>query len=320
MAARPSPRSASWASTGADRGSHERALNQAPNPIALVLAGLLLAAAAFCFLTLRLPAAAIPLALLGVLLPLALRVAREWERAVVLRAGKLKGVRGPGLFWIVPVVDSVAGMVDLRIQTTPIATEQTLTRDTSPVDVDAIVFWMVRDPRLAITALTDYVAAVSLVAQTSLREVIGANNLGTLLEDRRRIDDWLREAIAEKTVAWGIVVQSVEIRDVTLPSNLQDAMSRQAQAEREKAARVTLASAERQVATELEEAARTYDRSPTAMQILQINRIYEMNKDRGATILLPTTMADSLSQLIGHKPGGGAGGDPPAPQPQGTPL
>ena len=287
-------------------------MGQAPNPIATVLAGLLLAAAVLCFLILHLPLAAIPLALLGVLLPLALRIAREWERAVVLRAGKLKGVRGPGLFWIIPVVDSVAGIVDLRIQTTPIATEQTLTRDTSPVDVDAIVFWLVRDPRLAITALTDYVAAVSLVAQTSLREVIGANDLGTLLEDRRRIDDWLRQAIAEKTVAWGITVQSVEIRDVKLPSNLQDAMSRQAQAEREKSARVTLASAERQVAIELEEAARTYDRSPTAMQILQINRIYEMNKDRGATILLPTTMADSLSQLIGQKASRGAAADPTA--------
>ncbi len=293
-------------------------MNQAPNPIATVLAGLLLAAAAFCFLILHLPLAAIPLALLGVLLPLALRIAREWERAVVLRAGKLKGVRGPGLFWIVPVVDSVAGTVDLRIQTTPIATEQTLTRDTSPVDVDAIVFWLVRDPRLAITALTDYAGAVSLVAQTSLREVIGANDLGTLLEDRRRIDDWLRQAIAEKTAAWGITVQSVEIRDVKLPSNLQDAMSRQAQAEREKSARVTLASAERQVAIELEAAARTYDRSPTAMQILQINRIYEMNKDRGATILLPTTMADSLSQLIAQKPGGGSPAGPPAPEAPGT--
>ena len=274
-------------------------MNRPPNAIATLLAALLLAAALASFLVLHQPVPAAMLVLLALLLPSSLRITREWERAIVLRAGKLQGVRGPGLFWIVPVVDSIAGVVDLRIQTTPIATEKTLTRDTSPVDVDAIVFWKVHDPRLAITALTDYEAAISLVAQTSLREVIGASDLTVLLEDRRRIDDWLRETIAAKTGAWGITVQSVELRDVMLPANLQDAMSRQAQAEREKSARVTLASAERQVAIELEEAARTYDRSPTALQILQINRIYEMNKDRGATILIPTSMADSMARVLG---------------------
>jgi regulator of protease activity HflC (stomatin/prohibitin superfamily) len=284
-------------------------MNGWANPIATVLSALLLAAAVFCFMLLHLPALAAPLVLAALLLPSALRMARQWERAVVLRAGKLHGVRGPGLFWMVPIIDSVAGLVDLRIQTTPIATEKTLTRDTSPVDVDAILFWMVHDPRLAITALTDYAAAISLVAQTSLREVIGASDLGTLLEDRRRIDSWLREAIAAKTAAWGITVQSVEIRDVTLPPGLQDAMSRQAQAEREKSARVTLASAERQVALELEAAARTYESNPTALQILQINRIYEMNKDRGATILLPTTMVDCMARVFGQAgdPRGGQG-------------
>ena len=269
-----------------------------PNPIATLLAALLLAAAVFCFLVLHQPILAALLVIAALLLPSALRIAREWERAVVLRAGKLQGVRGPGLFWIIPIVDSVARVVDLRIQTTPIATEKTLTRDTSPVDVDAIVFWTVHDPRQAITALVDYASAISLVSQTSLREVIGASDLRTLLEDRHNIDTLLRDAIAGKTTNWGITVQSVEIRDVTLPANLQDAMSRQAQAEREKSARVTLASAERMVAAELEEAARTYDRSPTAMQILQINRLYEMNKDRGATILIPTSMADSMARLL----------------------
>ena len=274
-------------------------MNRPPNAIATLLAALLLAAAVFCFVVLRQPLPAAILLLLALLAPSSLRVAREWERGVVLRAGKLHGVRGPGLFWILPVVDSIAGMVDLRIQTAPILTEKTLTRDTTPVDVDAIVFWKVQDPLVAIMALTDYKQAVSMVAQTSLREVIGASDLAVLLGDQRRIDDQLREAIAAKTGVWGITVQSVELRDVMLPPNLQDAMSRQAQAEREKSARVTLASAERQVATELEEAARTYDRSPTAMQILQINRIYEMNKDRGATILIPTSMADSLARVLG---------------------
>ena len=273
-------------------------MNRPPNAISTLLAVLLLAAAVFCFLLLRQPVPAAILVVAAVAAPSALRMARQWERAVVLRAGKLQGVRGPGLFWIIPGIDSVAGLVDLRIQTAPIRTEKTLTRDTSPVDVDAIVFWKVHDPLLAITALTDYEAAVSLVAQTSLREVIGASDLAVLLEDRRRIDDWLRETIAAKTGAWGITVQSVEIRDVMLPADLQDAMSRQAQAEREKSARVTLASAERQVAIELEEAARTYDRCPTALQILQINRVYEMNKDRGATILIPTSMADSMARVM----------------------
>lgn len=284
-----------------------------PNPIATLVAAMLLAGAAACFLVLHQLAPAVMLVIAGVLLPSALRIAREWERSIVLRAGKLQGVRGPGLFWIIPIVDSVAGVVDLRIQTTPIATEKTLTRDTSPVDVDAIVFWMVHDPRQAILALVDYASAISLVSQTSLREVIGANDLRTLLEDRRGIDTWLREAIAEKTQDWGITVQSVEIRDVTLPANLQDAMSRQAQAEREKSARVTLASAERLVAAELEEAARTYNRSPTALQILQINRLYEMNKDRGATILIPTSMADSMARLLSQVPDQSPPPEPPAP-------
>ncbi len=286
-------------------------MSGSPNTIATIAAALLLAAAALSFGVLRQPAPAALLVVVAILLPAALRITREWERAVVLRAGKLKGMRGPGLFWILPVVDSVAGVVDLRIRTISITTEKTLTRDTSPVDVDAIVFWKVHDPLHAVTALTDYAGAVSLVSQTSLREVVGATDLGVLLEDRRRIDTWLREAIAEKTATWGVTVQAVEIRDVTLPANLQDAMSRQAQAGREKSARVTLASAERQVAIELEEAARTYDRCPTALQLLQINRIYEMNKDRGATILLPTGMADAMARALAA--GSGDSGAAPAP-------
>ena len=289
------------------------------NPIATAIAVILLAAAAAAFVLLHQPLLAAPLALVAFLTPASLRMARQWERAVVLRAGRLQGTRGPGLFVIIPVVDSVAGMVDLRIQTTPIATEQTLTRDTTPVDVDAIVFWKVADPERAITVLMDYVGSVSLVAQTSLREMIGATDLSTLLEDRKHIDTVLRDSIAAKIADWGITVQGVEIRDVMLPRSLQDAMSRQAQAGRERMARVTLAAAEREVATELEEAARTYDRSPTAMQILQINRIYEMNKDRGATILLPTSMADSMARMVAPSvaimAAQASASSPPAPSP-----
>lgn len=245
----------------------------------------------------RAPWVAVPWALIAIAAVLGIRMCRTWERAVVLRLGRIRGVYGPGLFLIVPFVDQIASIVDGRIRTIPVHTERTLTRDTTPIDVDAVVFWIVHDPMHAVTQLDDYADAVELVALTTLREVVGSMNLASLLEDRRRIDDELRALIAEKIAAWGITVQSVEIRDVTLPANLQDAMSRQAQAERERAARVTLAAAERAVALELAEAAKTYDASPTALQLLQINRIYEMNKDRGTTILLPTSMADSMANL-----------------------
>lgn len=230
---------------------------------------------------------------------LSVRLCSAWDRAIVLRAGKIKGVYGPGLFLTVPFLDQVTQVVDQRIRTVPVNTRQTLTRDTTPVDVDAVIFWMVHDPLRAVTELDDFAGSVSMVALTTLREVVSSSDLSVLLEDRRRIDDELREQIARKTVEWGVTVQGVEIRDVQLPESLQDAMSRQAQAEREKAARVTLASAERAVALELSEAAKSYAQNPIALQILQINRIFEMNKDRGTTILMPTTMADAMAGVMG---------------------
>ncbi|KXV34158.1 SPFH domain-containing protein [Gluconobacter thailandicus] len=232
--------------------------------------------------------------IVGAFILLSLKMCNSWQRALVLRAGKIQGLRGPGLFLIIPFVDQVSEVVDQRIRTVPVHTRQTLTRDTTPVDVDAVVFWMVHDPLRAITELDDYEGSVSMVALTTLREVVSSSDLAVLLEDRRRIDDELRDLIEVKTREWGVTVQAVEIRDVQLPDNLQDAMSRQAQAERERAARVTLASAERQVAVELAAAAKTYEASPIALQILQINRVFEMNKNRGTTILMPTTMADAM--------------------------
>ena len=233
-------------------------------------------------------------AIVGAFILLSLKMCNSWQRALVLRAGKIQGLRGPGLFLIIPFVDQISEVVDQRIRTVPVRTRQTLTRDTTPVDVDAVVFWMVHDPLRAITELDDYEGSVSMVALTTLREVVSSSDLAVLLEDRRRIDDELRDLIEVKTREWGVTVQAVEIRDVQLPDNLQDAMSRQAQAERERAARVTLASAERQVAVELAAAAKTYEASPIALQILQINRVFEMNKNRGTTILMPTTMADAM--------------------------
>ncbi|GBR32662.1 slipin family protein [Gluconobacter kondonii] len=232
---------------------------------------------------------------LALLVHLSLKMCNSWQRVLVLRAGKIQGLRGPGLFLIVPFLDQIDAVVDQRIRTVPVHTRQTLTRDTTPVDVDAVVFWMVHDPLRAITELDNYEGSVSMVALTTLREVVGSSDLATLLEDRRRIDGELRDLIESKTREWGVTVQSVEIRDVQLPDSLQDAMSRQAQAERERAARVTLASAEREVAHELAQAAKTYEAAPIALQILQINRIFEMNKNRGTTILMPTTMADAMT-------------------------
>ena len=232
---------------------------------------------------------------LALLVHLSLKMCNSWQRVLVLRAGKIQGLRGPGLFLIVPFLDQIDAVVDQRIRTVPVHTRQTLTRDTTPVDVDAVVFWMVHDPLRAITELDNYEGSVSMVALTTLREVVGSSDLATLLEDRRRIDGELRDLIEIKTREWGVTVQAVEIRDVQLPDSLQGAMSRQAQAERERAARVTLASAEREVAHELAQAAKTYEASPIALQILQINRIFEMNKNRGTTILMPTTMADAMT-------------------------
>ena len=232
-----------------------------------------------------------------VIVVFSLRIANEWSRAVVLRLGRFLAVKGPGIYFLIPFVDIVTVVIDLRIQTTSITAEQALTRDTVAVGVDAIVFWQVADPRAAAINIANYREAIERVSQTSLREMIGASDLSRLLSDRRAADEQLRVAIAEKTASWGVRVQSVEIRDVAIPAVLQDAMSRQAQAEREKDARVTLASAERDIARQVLEAAALYQENPVALQLRQMNLLYEMNKERGATVLIPTEMAASLGAL-----------------------
>ena len=227
-----------------------------------------------------------------------LRVANEWQRAVLLRLGRFQGLRGPGLYFVIPVIDQVAQVIDTRIQTTMITAEQALTRDTIAVSVDAIVFWQVTDARAAAINIANYREAIERVAQTSLREMIGATELSRLLSDRQTADEKLRLAITEKTVSWGVSATSVEIKDVSIPKELQDAMSRQAQAEREKDARVTLASAEQEIARQVLEAAKLYDSNPTALRLRQMNLLYEMNKDRGTTVLIPTEMASSLGAVV----------------------
>ena len=224
-----------------------------------------------------------------------LKMANVWQKFVILRMGKLQSVRGAGLFVIIPVLDSVAAVIDGRIQTTAFNAEQALTRDTVPVNVDAIIFWHVQDAEKAALAITNYREAIDRVAQTSLREMIGSSMLAALLSDRKEADEQLKVEIGRKTAPWGISVSSVEIRDVAIPEALQNAMSRQAQAEREKQARVILGSAEAAIAGKFVEAAAIYAGHPWALQLRAMNIIYETTKERGATILMPSSMVDSLN-------------------------
>jgi regulator of protease activity HflC (stomatin/prohibitin superfamily) len=237
----------------------------------------------------------IALVLIGVFLGYSLKMAQQWERAVVLRLGKLHAIKGPGMFILVPIIDAVTVWIDQRIRTTEVNAEQALTRDTVPVNVDAIVFWMVHDAERAALEIEDYKSAVQRVAQTSLREMIGSSVLSELLSDRKTADTALKEVIGAKTAEWGVTVNSVEIRDVAIPANLQDAMSRQAQAEREKQARVILGAAEEEIAQKFVNAAKLYASSPEALQLRAMNIIYETTKERGATILMPSSMVDAMN-------------------------
>ena len=271
---------------------------KSPNAPAALLALLLLLAAVASVVLLRLIVPAVPLVLLAILTPQSLLIADQWEKVVVLRLGRLKGIKGPGWFFIVPFIDRVAAVIDQRIQTTEINAEQALTKDTVPVGVDAIVFWQVHDAERAALEITDYMRAIQRVAQTSLRETIGASLLSTLLAERRAADEQLKKVIGAKTAEWGVSCLSVEIRDVAIPIGLQDAMSRQAQAEREKEARIILGSAEFAVAEQFRLAAETYAGNPVALQLRAMNIIYETTKERGATILMPTSMVDAMNPAV----------------------
>jgi regulator of protease activity HflC (stomatin/prohibitin superfamily) len=280
------------------------------NPIT-ALATVVFALIGAALFTGGLPLPGLGFGVLAVLTLFSLKMANNWERFVILRAGKLSSVKGPGLFLIIPIVDAITAVIDERIQTTGFNAEQALTRDTVPVNVDAIVFWHVHDARRAALNITDYRSAIDRVAKTSLREMIGASHLTELLSERKAADEVLRNEIAQKTADWGISVNSVEIRDVAIPVALQDAMSRQAQAEREKEARVILGSAEAAIAQKFVDAAKTYAGELAALHLRAMNIIYETTKERGATILMPTSMVDSMSVALpaavlaqGAKPAG----------------
>ena len=239
-------------------------------------------------------AAIVTAAVLGLVAGMAPQVAQQWERAVVLRMGRFDGLRGPGLFWRIPFVDSVTAWVDQRVITSPFAAEETLTSDTVPVNVDAVLFWMVHDAEKAALEVQNYPQAVSWAAQTALRDIIGRTSLADLLHGRERIETELQELIDNRCMPWGVAVQAVEMRDIIIPANLQDAMSREAQATREKRARIILGEAEVEIATLFEEASHVYQKNPTALQLRAMNILFEGIKQKGALMIVPSNAVQEM--------------------------
>lgn len=233
--------------------------------------------------------------LVAIYILLALQVASQWEKAVVLRLGKFHNLKGPGLFWIIPIVDAVVNWIDHRVNVTPFSAEKTLTKDTVPVDVDAVLFWLVWDAQKAALEVADYRVAISWAAQTALREIIGQMTLADILVGRARMDAELQKIIDERTTPWGITVQSVEIRDVVIPPDLEDAMSRQAQAERERQARVILGESEKQISSSFAQAAEAYANNPTALHLRAMNMLFEGLKQKGALVIVPSTAVDTMN-------------------------
>lgn len=225
----------------------------------------------------------------------AIKVADQWERAVVLRFGRFRGLRGPGLFWVVPIVDSARSWIDHRVMVTPFNAEKTLTKDTVPVDVDAVLFWLVWDAQKAALEVQNYQVAISWAAQTALREIIGQMELADILIGRAKMDADLQKIIDARTTPWGITVQSVEIRDVIIPEALEDAMSRQAQAERERQARVILGESEKQIAESFREASLSYRDNPTALHLRAMNMLFEGLKEKGALVIVPSSAVDTMN-------------------------
>jgi regulator of protease activity HflC (stomatin/prohibitin superfamily) len=230
----------------------------------------------------------------GLVLAQSPKVSRQWERAIILRLGKYIGMRGPGLFWIVPFVDTVQVYIDQRVMTTGFAAEQTLTADTVPVNVDAVLFWMVHDPEKAALEVQSFTNTVSWAAQTALRDIIGRTSLGDLLRGRERIEEELQKLIDGRSNPWGVTVQSVEMRDIVIPASLQDAMSREAQATREKQARVILGQAEMEIASSFAKASEQYRDNPTALHLRAMNMLYEGLKEKGALMLVPSSAVESM--------------------------
>lgn len=237
----------------------------------------------------------IVMALFGTYVLFALKVAAQWEKAVILRLGKFRGLNGPGAFWIIPIVDTIPAWIDHRVMVTSFSAERTLTRDTVPVDVDAVLFWLVWDAEKAALEVKDYELAISWASQTALREIIGQMTLADILVGRSKMDSDLQKIIDERTAPWGITVQSVEIRDVIIPQVLEDAMSREAQAERERQARVILGESEKQIASSFAEAALSYADNPTALHLRAMNMLFEGLQEKGALVIVPSSAVDTMN-------------------------
>ena len=233
--------------------------------------------------------------LAGLYMLFAIKVADQWEKAVVLRLGKFAGLRGPGIFWLIPIVETVTQWIDHRVMVSPFRAEKTLTKDTVPVDVDAVLFWLVWDAEKAALEVEDYRSAISWAAQTALREVIGSRDLADILIGRAKMDKDLQKIIDERTTPWGITVQSVEIRDIVIPQDLEDAMSRQAQAERERQARDILGESEKQIAASFAEASIAYKDNPTALHLRAMNMLFEGLKEKGAMVIVPSSAVDTMN-------------------------
>jgi regulator of protease activity HflC (stomatin/prohibitin superfamily) len=240
------------------------------------------------------PAPAIFGALVGVYFLFAIKVVRQWEKVAVLRLGRYVGLRGPGLCHIIPVVETLSPYVDQRVRVASVSAESTLTRDTVPVNVDAIVFWMVWNAEKSILEVENFIEAITLSAQTALRESIGRHELAQMITERETLGRELQRILDEKTNPWGITVQSVEIRDVKIPQGLEDAMSRQAQAERERQARIILGQAEKEIADSFVQAAASYEKNPVALHLRAMNMLYEAIKEKGSMVIVPSSAVETM--------------------------
>jgi len=242
----------------------------------------------------RQPWPALAFMLLAFLALFGIKVANQWEKAVVLRFGKFQALRGPGLFFVIPIVDEISHLIDQRVRVTDVTAESALTRDTVPVDVDAIVFWTVWDAQKAVLEVSDYFTAIAMSAQTALREAIGRAELAAMITERERVGSDLRRILDEKTNPWGITVHSVEIRDVKIPQELEDAMSRQAQAERERQARIILGTAETEIASRFVAAGQEYENRPVALHLRAMNMLYEAIKEKGSMVIVPSSAVETM--------------------------
>ncbi|MBY0507906.1 MAG: slipin family protein [Bryobacteraceae bacterium] len=268
--------------------------NTSLSPVGGVLALACLAVGGAWAIAIRTPWPLFGGVLLGIYLLLSVRVADQWERVALLRLGRYQGLRGPGMFWIIPVVDSVSLSVDQRVRVGNVKAESTLTRDTVPVSVDAVFFWVVWNAEKAILEVEDFEEAIGMAAQTALRESIGRHELAQMITEREAIGEELQRTLDEKTNPWGITIQSVEVRDVQIPQALEDAMSREAQAERERRARIIFGQAESEAAEKFVSAAQVYEGHPMALHLRAMNMLYEAMKEKGAMVVVPSSAVETM--------------------------